>query len=281
MKICSNCGQTTPDDAKLCPFCGKQTEETDALAETPKITTEANGEAKENAADKAAETKGDNAKRLSGDNAFEKWAGANGFNAFLAKARTLIFVALALLTALFGVLALLNYMGLLGLMRDPFLPLTIVFLVFTMVWQMFCTVYIAITLSSLARKRDDLGLKEYAGEQTSYSKGGLFVSSAYFADVKNSFTQWAIYYGIAEVCRLTCYIIAYACFLPIVGSIFAALIAGVPDAVPYMLKEYLVRIIVCAVLCIGFAVAAAVLHSKNKKTVTDWYSKNFGRTLGK
>ena len=150
-----------------------------------------------------------------------------------------------------------------------------------MLWQIFCTVYITITLSSLARKRGDLGLKEYAGEQTSYSKGGLFVCSAYFADVKNSFTQWAIYYGVAEVCRLTCYIIAYACFLPIVGGIFAALIAKVPDAVPYMLQEYLVRIIVCAVLCIGFAIATAVLHSKNKKTVTEWYSKNFGRTLGK
>ncbi len=272
MKNCDDCGREIPDESSFCPYCGKAVR-TEGKNEMPADTPQESGT-------DAAKCEEKRKPSLSGNDAVEKWANANGFNGFIAKADKLIFALLAVLAGLFGLLALLNYMDLLGLYGDPFIPLAVVFAVFAMVWYAFCSIYVPLSLCRLSSKYPELDLNRYAGEQTSYKKSRNAVNAAYFNDVKGSFTQWTIYFSVAWAMSLACVVIAAASFIPIIGTVIGLPIEGAGSHVPDFLLDNLVRIIVCGVLCVGFAVAAHVLNAVNFKAVTGWYVKTFDKAIG-
>lgn len=249
MSKCEKCGSEIDDGATVCPECGAERSE-------PKTC--------------------DDKKKTDGG-VYDKWRKANGFNAFLARAGKMISASFALLAALFCLVALLPYMTLIVMSSDPFIPLTITFLVLAAVWQTFADVYAQQSMCSLAEKDAGFDLRALAAEQTSYAKGGNIADAEYIAGEKSSYPSVML---IAErVLFLAGMIVAVACLLPVVGFVFAYLVNGTPADIPDYLLSVLARLIVGVVLTAGLLIASKAINGRRVKTVLDRYSKEFGKIL--
>ena len=249
MSKCEKCGSEIDDGAIVCPECGAERSE-------PKTC--------------------DDKKKTDGG-VYDKWRKANGFNAFLARAGKMISASFALLAALFCLLALLLYMTLIVMSSDPFIPLTITFLVLAAVWQTFTDVYAQQSMCSLAEKDAEFDLRALSAEQTSYAKGGNIADAEYIAGEKNSYPSVML---IAErVLFLAGMIVAVACLLPVAGFVFAYLVNGTPADIPDYLLSVLARLIVGVVLTAGLLIASKAINGRRVKTVLDRYSKEFGKIL--
>ena len=74
-------------------------------------------------------------------------------------------------------------------------------------------------------------------------------------------------------------IVAVACLLPVAGFVFAYLVNGTPEDIPYYLISVLARLIVGVVLTAGLLIASKAINGRRVKTVLDRYSKEFGKIL--